>query len=606
MSFNDMALEKLAKSAPELTRYVVAFNDMSGELSDSSSVNVGVFVLKRGGTQFFVPVIAKSGTVFPIDSVYLGDKKTFFPLTQKTVEQIRSGGSFIIGEPSRIPAAAVRNPDLKDLIVPPRTGKFIYAGSSRVGEMMATLSPAMKAELAAILENDNSVANALDKVLNVSDLLQCLKSPTKMIEEVVEAEFPSVLTDGTGLDHDAVQDILRSGYHVKGAHKFSRVAVESFGGESFTKLSSAEIGRGYVFIAKNGEDLHGVVLSRNNNNDYLVAFEGGHVVTVPSNAVIRQQEVDARKIMHDLNTVSVLDMGVLKTDNWDVVINDGKTWTLYDIFRASETDTSVEYTVRSGGISRIIVSTGMHGNSEVVGDTLFLSATCRAAKMYEGDGKTFQIETDLGAAIKRDSYKKLALLPEFHVVRFHNGFFSYDGHHVGRKPEMAKHLIEKEQLQKEAAERFMEMAESKSRVELYMSKSAGVRDTKPTEMVEYGEKLPPDHPGTGTAMDRARGSLRSGASVANQVRDQQVVEATIMSELLADTETLGTISDYLPDIMSAVDKLGRILFLSRVNSDKLSEQMDPEALSNLITTIRNSYRNLGENYIKLENLTQNV
>ena len=197
MSFNDMALEKLAKSAPELTRYVVAFNDMSGELSDSSSVNVGVFVLKRGGTQFFVPVIAKSGTVFPIDSVYLGDKKTFFPLTQKTVEQIRSGGSFIIGEPSRIPAAAVRNPDLKDLIVPPRTGKFIYAGSSRVGEMMATLSPAMKVELVAILENDNSVANALDKVLNVSDLLQCLKSPTKMIEEVVEAEFPSVLTDVT-------------------------------------------------------------------------------------------------------------------------------------------------------------------------------------------------------------------------------------------------------------------------------------------------------------------------------------------------------------------------------------------------------------------------
>jgi hypothetical protein len=158
MSFNDMALEKLAKSAPELTRYVVAFNDMSGELSDSSSVNVGVFVLKRGGTQFFVPVIAKSGTVFPIDSVYLGDKKTFFPLTQKTVEQIRSGGSFIIGAPSRIPNAAVRNPDLKDLIVPPRTGKFIYSGSSRVGEMMATLSPTMKAELAAILENDNSVA----------------------------------------------------------------------------------------------------------------------------------------------------------------------------------------------------------------------------------------------------------------------------------------------------------------------------------------------------------------------------------------------------------------------------------------------------------------
>ena len=112
--------------------------------------------------------------MYPIDSIYIADRKCFFPLTNKTIEQLISNQNSSIGKPSRIPDTAVRNPNLKDLIVPPRTGKFIYAGTSRLGEMMATLNPSMKTELLNILETDASIADALNRVLNVPDLLEAL------------------------------------------------------------------------------------------------------------------------------------------------------------------------------------------------------------------------------------------------------------------------------------------------------------------------------------------------------------------------------------------------------------------------------------------------
>ena len=48
MSFNEMALERLARTAPELTRFVISFNDMTDELPEGGAIQVGVFVLRQG------------------------------------------------------------------------------------------------------------------------------------------------------------------------------------------------------------------------------------------------------------------------------------------------------------------------------------------------------------------------------------------------------------------------------------------------------------------------------------------------------------------------------------------------------------------------------
>ena len=614
MSLNEMALERLARTAPELTRFVISFKDMTDELPEGGSVQVGVFVIRRGAGQFFIPVVAKSGTVYPIDSIYIADRKCFFPLTNKTVEQLITNQNASIGKASRIPETAVRNPNLKDLIVPPRTGKFVYAGTSRLGEMMATLKPSMKTELISILENDASMNEALNRVLNVPDLLEALKAPTTMVESTVEGEFPQVITDGHGLGHAAVQDILNKGYHVKGSPVVTRVAVESFGGDQFTTLSAAEIGRAYAFVTNTGDEMHGVVLCRESRGDYVfIATETGNIVIAPSKVVIKQQEVNAQAIMDNIPCVNILNLPeIMKGDAYDsysnrVLVCDGKRYFPLRVNAIVESDGVYSFSCRGfEGFNRVVVSPGMHGSSEVVGDTLFLNPHATAAVVSETAYSTSNIfERDLSVAIRRDRARKLSILPECHTIRFHKGFFSYDGHAVGDKPAMAKKLIEEVRLDTNTAEHFMKKASEDTVLEVFMSKEAAEKGSNPTPMVEYGEKLPPDEPGTGTSKDRARNSMATVKKVTD-IKDQQVVEATIMSELLSDPDMIVTIGEYLPDIENCIDKMGRVLFLSRVNSDKLSEQMDPEALSNLITTIRNSYRNLGENYIKLENLSRNV
>ena len=136
MNFSQMALEKLNAASPGLSKYVIAFKDMSSELQDSDGVEVGVFIMRNGGSMFYVPVISRGGVTFPIDSIYLADRKAFFPLTKKTLEQIQTSQNTNVGMAARIPQGAIKNPDLKDLVVPPRTGKFMYASDGRLGELV--------------------------------------------------------------------------------------------------------------------------------------------------------------------------------------------------------------------------------------------------------------------------------------------------------------------------------------------------------------------------------------------------------------------------------------------------------------------------------------
>jgi hypothetical protein len=182
-----------------------------------------------------------------------------------------------------------------------------------------------------------------------------------------------------------------------------------------------------------------------------------------------------------------------------------------------------------------------------------------------------------------------------------------DGREVGGKADVVRIMVVDQGLQLGDAERFMKSAEEKGKVEIVMSapmqKSA--EKQRVTPMPQYGERISPDEPYTGNKDQRLRGA-NLAIRKATDTKDKQVVEATIMSELLSDPDMYETIGEYLPDILQAVDKMGRILFLARLKSDKLSDDMDPEALSDLITAIRNTYRSLGENCVRLEQLSRDV
>lgn len=615
MNFSQMALEKLNAASPGLSKYVLAFKDMSSELQDSDGVEVGVFIMRNGGSLFYVPVISRGGVMFPIDSIYLADRKAFFPLTKKTMEQIQSSQNANVGQAARIPQGAIKNPDMKDLVVPPRTGKFMYASDGRMGELVALANPEIRKDLAEVIEKSAELYDILD----VPALKEALLSNEQLTFQNME-KVARVLFDGDGLPNEAIQNILQKGYHIAGEHEQTRVVVESDGVTHFTTLKAGEPGHAYTAEGIGGLEVPIAVLPQSSlsiaNKQILILGEGGVFAFTDPGIVIHQQERPyddfiktlASKEYHAGEAFALVEQG----QNDELVFFDG---TGYFVFRANggpaimEGDSvTMKGSIHGGGSATIIVTPGMHGLMHVQdlengGKNIYLNASC---KVYTGFSSAFgrSFERSLSSAMVRHEHRTMTVLPEFHTMTYHNGEFAIDGRLVGGRGPAAKVLVETLKLQPQDTERMLKSAEEKRKVEMHMSKEAADA-SGPTPIVEYGQKMPPAQQISGTARERDLG-MQGRIGAAAKTRDKTIIEASIISELLNDPDMFGTVSEYLPDIGQAVDRLGRTLFLARVNSNKLSDSMDPEALSNMLTNLRSAYSNLGESYVKLEQIAANV
>lgn len=615
MNFSQMALEKLNAASPGLSKYVIAFKDMSSELQDSDGVEVGVFIMRNGGNLFYVPVISRGGVTFPIDSIYLADRKAFFPLTKKTMEQIQSQQNANVGQAARIPQGAIKNPDMKDLVVPPRTGKFMYASDGRLEGIINLAHPEIRKDLAAVLEKTAELYDILD----IPALTESLLSNEQLTFEMTKEA--RVLFDGDDLPNEAIQDILNKGYHVAGEHSQTRVVVESAGATHFTTMAAGEPGHAYTAEGIGGLEVPIAVLPQSSldikDKRILILGEAGVFSYTDPGIVIHQQErpYDAFiKTLH-ANEYQAGDAFALieQGDDRYLVFFDG---TGYFVFQADGGPAMMDgstITLRGriygkGGRANIVVTPGMHGLMHVQdlenGDkNIYLNSSC---KVYTGFSPSFgsSFERSLSSAMVRHEHRTMTVLPEFHTMTYHNGEFAIDGRLVGGRGPAAKVLVETLKLQPSDSERLLKSAQEKQKVEMHMSKEAADA-TNPTPFVEYGQKLPVPTQISGNARERSLG-MEDRVRTAAKTKDKSAIEATIISELLNDPDMFGTVTEYLPDIGQAVDRLGRVLFLARVNSNKLSESMDPEALSNMLTNLRSAYSNLGESYVKLEQISANV
>ena len=615
MNFSQMALEKLNAASPGLSKYVIAFKDMSSELQDSDGVEVGVFIMRNGGSLFYAPVISRGGVTFPIDSIYLADRKAFFPLTKKTMGQIQSQQNANVGQAARIPQGAIKNPDMKDLVVPPRTGKFMYASDGRLEGIIQLAHPEIRKDLAEVLEKTAELYDILD----VPALTEALLSNEQLTFEMTKEA--RVLFDGDDLPDEAIQDILNKGYHVAGEHSQTRVVVESNGASHFTTMAAGEPGHAYTAEGIGGLEVPIAVLPQSDldikDKRILILGEAGVFSYTDPGIVIHQQERPYDEFIKTLHAkeYSAGDAFALveQGDDRYLVFFDGCG---YFVFQADggpaimdgETITLRGRIYGKGGRANVIVTPGMHGLMHVQdlenGDkNIYLNSTC---KVYTGFSPAFgnSFERSLSSAMVRHEHRTMTVLPEYHTMTYHNGEFAIDGRLVGGRGPAAKVLVETLKLQPSDSERLLKSAQENRKVEMHMSKEAA-DSTSVTPLVEYGQKLPPQQQISGNARERSLG-MEDRVRTAAKTKDKSAIEATIISELLNDPDMFGTVTEYLPEIGQAVDRLGRVLFLARVNSNKLSESMDPEALSNMLTNLRSAYSNLGESYVKLEQISANV
>jgi hypothetical protein len=95
----------------------------------------------------------------------------------------------------------------------------------------------------------------------------------------------------------------------------------------------------------------------------------------------------------------------------------------------------------------------------------------------------------------------------------------------------------------------------------------------------------------------------NAASQAGQAGQKQVFDHSVIAGL-AKTYDVGSVIDtYIPELLQALDKLGRILFLFYWKNKEFTERYGTEDMSELEDTIRGVFKSFGDLVLKLRQKT---
>lgn len=611
-------LNRLNAQTPDLSKFVVAFKDLSSDLPEDTGMNIGMIILDIKGSYYYIPVVSKSGNVQVIESIFDGTAKKFIPLTRKSVKWIIDKGHKL-GKAERIPTTVARDPDLYDVIVPPRTGKYVYASEGRLGGFLSELPNHIKQATYNIVNNDFELQQALAPLMDIEAIKEFLTKEYPKYEAPEGDGLPQVITDGSDLTADQVQELMTKGYIVKNPPKSKRVAVEAPKGcDTLTRMSSMRPGTAMSAMRKNGawttvaclkmlpqktdDSLNGPLDKRATNykTPIVAVTEDGEYITDP-NIIVTGGECNYSSVIERLSNVKATelrngDRGVIFTGTEFI-----GPLTIRDVVYSNG------WTNINSSCGNIMIHPNVRTLCEIKGKDIILSDSAVFYPLTNGEGS---METDLNTAEYKNNIEISKMLPIQSTLLHRNGVYAIDGKEIGSKPQIIEHLLREWMIDVPTVETFVKKAEDQHSV---IIKLAAVRDGgRPTsngrladrQIYEQGDKPAPDTAMTGDARQRALG-MSSSAKAVRDVADREVMEATIISEMLQNPDLEGSIREYLPDIKEAVDRLGRSLFLMRLNTSKLSDKIDAEALNNILTATRNAYRILGENCMMLENLSTN-
>ena len=85
-----------------------------------------------------------------------------------------------------------------------------------------------------------------------------------------------------------------------------------------------------------------------------------------------------------------------------------------------------------------------------------------------------------------------------------------------------------------------------------------------------------------------------------QAGDKNVFDVANISELISRADIDGPLEQYMSDLSTSLDRLGRIYFLMLFHGDKFAERFSQEDLPSMEESVRNTFLNLGELILKLK------
>lgn len=622
MEFYDIALAKLLQTLPELSNYIVTFKDVSDELPDESSMKVGIFILRSGQEYMFVPVIAKDENMYPIDSIFFQNTSKFFPLTKKTLSLIETLSQSSQGKATKIPTNVVQNPDLSQLINPPRTGKFAYASASRLEGFLQSMPDYLKKFTMDKVASEHSMYENLHKLFGLKDIFDALKvAPKSLAAATNQAPVSIVSQPSVHLSDDDIQKILNEGYIVQGKPSVNRIAVSHLDyhkSGTFTEVNKFGGDSDYEIMLRNGNSREGFIpksvyptTSRHYNStltrdDTAVIFTNGDFAVADSFISVGESK-DRKSVLTALFDFNppVLPRDIEQGDTFAILTPDSE---LVGIFRASSiTINNMGVELRVNSVLGDYTTFDVYAYRNFVGKYAFESRSGRkTSELYIpytslviklGKNITEALEVNVNSASrKRELNEAGAFLGSQINLGFDGVEFVANNKPLGNEAKAMELLVVKENIDPDLARTFVKQARENRLTKIYLSKTAADGGAAPAQIPQYGN-LPTEQAPIGL-----NGSFVNNVQTSMKTNDAQTVETTIISELLQTPDMFELIEEYLPDIEECVDRLGRILLLSRVNIEKLSDNNDADNVFSFLAQLKATYRMLGDNLNKLKEL----
>lgn len=175
---SEMAYQLLTQRVPDLVPDVVTFKVLKTDVD--KGFGVGAFVVSRHGQSLYVPVVMSNSAIKPLDIMYHKTLNMFLPLNKGWLDELAKAGLASLGTGVKTPETLYTDVDIRNIVVPPITGRFSYA--SAVLNLEQVMSPSN-----LIKEGD-----AKEPVL----LLPLLRSASNRVKSAFQrmlAQYPRIL-----------------------------------------------------------------------------------------------------------------------------------------------------------------------------------------------------------------------------------------------------------------------------------------------------------------------------------------------------------------------------------------------------------------------------
>ncbi len=624
-SFSDQALAQFLQIAPGLANAIVSFQDLSDE--GPEGVRVGVFILQIGDALCYVPILGRGNSVTPPDSLFVQDSQQFFPLTKEIIARFATSLGSSQGKLKRRPTSVDQNPNIQQLVQPPRTGKYVYASSSRFLEFLSATSPNTRESFKRAIDS-RPFAEKLFSVLNYGDIIGALTAPmTSAASETPSAPYILLTEDSKDIPMQYHAQIMRDGFaFMPTPQAMPRIVVEDGSPHAtYSQLGSVDSGKAYPIVFVNSDVRMAFSPKRNSawGQPPFVVFENGDYA-FGKDFVTRGAPYDLNNVFNDLlieqaaRPFTWLDLStprfaLLSANGTDLI---GVFQTFTPALKGTDGSTSRNASCLITGKPVLIKTSPIKTMSlGSVEDGLLLIPENTTAVVLGTDVSEF-IQKSVNAALKQEQHRLFSTL-DSEIVLSHDGYeFFAGGKAFPSMKELMSVLVLGSGLDPDVALHFVKKAQAtKQPIRLMLKSAASLGNGSFPAMAipNFGVMPPPSMP---SRLDAQRIPAKKQAldedgrivtpldirqdniGMAAEMNDQETTEASIMAELL-QTEPTDMINEYLPEIAAAINRLGRLLFILRLNTSDFIEDRPAAKISGIITRLKTVYKNLGSLYLQL-------